>query len=1362
MTRFERGGLIALVSLCTIFSEVGSAQLRPPFTTLDSAIIGGEFFYPQSHNTVQMPDPYSDQHILTASQCASLFMSFSRASLDSTHLLSDFSRYRESKDSVAHSEGYRSIALLDILYSDLHADALTAGMIYRENGMFYHNQNCEVSPCIQREGLALWVDASIIPTGIFRFALRQEDWITNYEDFADSLLIDFDDGLGFRVLQTDVIYTVNYSDELRNRTVRCELWRDGYPVKRAACRLRSEEEFDVCATGTFPFPQAPPWSVNTENPWDIQVSTEYGPSSGRAYTLTSSDGVFDKPFLFIEGIDFGLDRSGHPIHEEYRHGTFGWCEFSSGFQDPDVNDDLTYGYDDLHLMPVLLNELRARGYDLVLVDFYDGAQRLEMNARLVQEVIRLCNMHKQGQEALVVAGASMGGVISRFALRDMELHGEDHCTRLWISFDAPHAGAHIPRAIQESIRFYANHGQERAQLFRDRYLLRPAARQMLVEQAFTDGSDFNAWYGLLSEMGYPQQCRRIAVSNGRPDGEGLQYAQERLLDWGCYIMDMPVSHQYLFHEGGNPYHHLSSGALNLVAEFHAPVAGLAAIGDEWFYWMGGLALGLLDAVDIDHYYVLTPSGTVNRDYAPGGKRNTVQSLVTAINTEIASIEEGLSIDLPCNGAFPDDYNRDHAFVLSTSSIGMWTEDPYINLEQYVQENPEAHHFHRVKFALSHNENHTELTETNLAFVLEETLGPDLAGLDTVLSASSINGGEFNYGKPEFTQVKDVKIHDGGKLKFNAYQPTHFNLSGDYLSTAGHFEAHTLSCSPAWVRIATQGSLEIGDPTAEYRTASLTLTRDSRMSIESGGTLRIFEGSTLILEEGSLLEVYPGGKLDIVRGSLIVKEGAILRFINESSVQVAHDIRLSGSESRLLIDGGILQLDARVTLSMDQDVDETGYMELLTGTENALHMDTLSCLNWSGHGMDDLILKMINGAHLQNANWSLGSITLSEGKVELTYHGAIYTDVLFRANGVHFYANDQWEAEHSEVWVWSSMCTVDSCLFEHVDLHAVNSKSIVSGSDFLGPNAGFTSEEGVYEVDHCIFNQSFVRSEYNLADARIRGCSFTSDAFILDESEAQLRVEDCSFNQSNLHPVEKFGGKLTLRCNEFESTEAVAVHEAFLNLSSLANAGYNKFNDVPVCVLLDQARGIYLLRGYNDFSSYGQFVIQGTLDTVCTDYDCQIMLDAHYNYWGNQVAPIYSSHESYVTPTSSMFDVTASEWSYCSGYEQSGYCPVLFEDLSPVQVKDCPTSSIEERMSEVVPSDEFPETYSRESASSFADIFMHAQSIQLFDMQGRCVFEGSVNGSYSMAIAELSLSHGVYLLCATDECGSLFHFPLRIE
>jgi len=144
LTLVERKLILAM--LCLIVNAM-NAQLRDPFTHLNLSSSTTGFFIPQSFNTVRMPDPYSDTTTINASQCAALFMSMGRASLDSTHVLADFSGFRERKDSVAHSAGCYSLALMDLRYDDLRSTALSDGSMYREDGQFYHAPGCSQSPC---------------------------------------------------------------------------------------------------------------------------------------------------------------------------------------------------------------------------------------------------------------------------------------------------------------------------------------------------------------------------------------------------------------------------------------------------------------------------------------------------------------------------------------------------------------------------------------------------------------------------------------------------------------------------------------------------------------------------------------------------------------------------------------------------------------------------------------------------------------------------------------------------------------------------------------------------------------------------------------------------------------------------------------------------------------------------------------------------------------------------------------------------------------------------------------------------------------------------------------------------------------
>ncbi len=55
----------------------------------------------------------------------------------------------------------------------------------------------------------------------------------------------------------------------------------------------------------------------------------------------------------------------------------------------------------------------------------------------------------------VIMGMSMGGLVVRYALRDMEINNIAHDTRLFISHDAPHCGANVPVSYQALVQHLA-------------------------------------------------------------------------------------------------------------------------------------------------------------------------------------------------------------------------------------------------------------------------------------------------------------------------------------------------------------------------------------------------------------------------------------------------------------------------------------------------------------------------------------------------------------------------------------------------------------------------------------------------------------------------------------------------------------------------------------------------------------------------------------------------------------------------------------------------------------------------------------------------------------------------------------------
>ena len=148
-------------------------------------------------------------------------------------------------------------------------------------------------------------------------------------------------------------------------------------------------------------------------------------------------------------------------------------------------------------------DFKSEGYDLIFVDWSDGRTFLQRNAFVLEEVLKEINRRKGLSgctEKNVMIGVSMGGVIGKFALRDLEIENPNaanggHDVRKYITFDAPLQGANIPVGMQFLLDHlnFAVDGIGLRNMLKDKngrdviggaltVINSPAARQLLLEQ----------------------------------------------------------------------------------------------------------------------------------------------------------------------------------------------------------------------------------------------------------------------------------------------------------------------------------------------------------------------------------------------------------------------------------------------------------------------------------------------------------------------------------------------------------------------------------------------------------------------------------------------------------------------------------------------------------------------------------------------------------------------------------------------------------------------------------------------------------------------------------------------------------------
>jgi len=237
------------------------------------------------------------------------------------------------------------------------------------------------------------------------------------------------------------------------------------------------------------------------------------------------DGILDKPVFLVDGFDPGDARNIATIYAGLNYGT---------------------GQN-------LADFLRTQGFDIILLNFPTytrpstttvidgGVDYIQRNAMILVALINQINTQKVGTQKNVIIGPSMGGLISRYALRYMETNSLTHDTRLYISFDSPHLGANIPIGFQHLFNYMAFGplGDVTLQGIVNGLLKSPAAKEMLIDHFEghlqtgsatefntatatllpTGSPNFrNAFQNELNAMGFPQTVRNVAIANGASNG----------------------------------------------------------------------------------------------------------------------------------------------------------------------------------------------------------------------------------------------------------------------------------------------------------------------------------------------------------------------------------------------------------------------------------------------------------------------------------------------------------------------------------------------------------------------------------------------------------------------------------------------------------------------------------------------------------------------------------------------------------------------------------------------------------------------------------------------------------------------------
>lgn len=411
-----------------------------------------------------------------------------------------------------------------------------------------------------------------------------QDFIQNLYEEIDAVLIDFDDGYNFRNLNEDSIVTIEYlTPGIKNITTKIE-FKNGHI-------LYSYSYINVNCKDITYLPLTPPPSpvdkMDIEKHYDIlnsswdkkikydQITTQIHYAShprggccirrevkkiepkveGYVY-YGCGNNIFDKPFVIIEGFDPGNKLNPWSSLEKYN----GWSFEENSCLNYDERPGMIEMLEkNTKVDPEDVNErgffsrLIKEGYDVVIINQVDGGLPVREAGEYFAKFIKELNKEKQGNEPTIVMGVSMGGLIARIGIKELENDNYDHSVSHYISVDSPHRGAYINAATQLFLQFSNKHDKIKESIgSKVERLSSPAAKDMLIhyfsgsKNQYNSGGNLKDWthdktgdnkgfwvtydteesldgiitnerkafQDYLDNLGFPEETINITVSNG--------------------------------------------------------------------------------------------------------------------------------------------------------------------------------------------------------------------------------------------------------------------------------------------------------------------------------------------------------------------------------------------------------------------------------------------------------------------------------------------------------------------------------------------------------------------------------------------------------------------------------------------------------------------------------------------------------------------------------------------------------------------------------------------------------------------------------------------------------------------------------
>lgn len=1104
--------------------------------------------------------------------------------------------------------------------------------------------------------------------------------------------IDFNDGLGFRTIALDqkvyAQYSTNSNDVepvVQNLRIRV---RNGAQVYETTFRINlifNVKEPDVV------------WYTDAETIPVCLKATE--PSEPAKVSVRYSDANLglQKPLILVEGFESSTKAYGNISYEGLASGYI----YNKGERIYLGMEKLAWLYDSLN----------QAGFDIVNVDFKDAKLSIEENAVNVLKVLNWVEKQNSTYPSVVV-GASMGGLISRMALLQLEDAG--CCMRIagFGTFDTPHQGAFIPIGLQAA----AKRMGEMLWMLPSKQSYKhainsKAAREMLVEHF--DQSASTDRYRLTNYLDdrWPN-VRRFAISNGSDlaSTEPLQDSQKRLVSWGksedlTYKLHVGSSEDtLLFNKQGGliktykvigadvDAHQSNSAYLYMGVQRQAPwvfsrikwiarTGATRAIRFKRFAAAIGLSTSLIDQV------VKNVQSDANDKLAKRIKdatQNGFQVEKATYSEKFAELPGGYTTTGKAFESFMTVVHSErHTFIPSYSSLGLDRSHALSSFRGKMNQIP-FHTYHSpglMQDGASSNTEHIYTDEDVIQFSMQTIKGM----YEAIPTSSGVLQNDFNIAKennsysPYPCNIGSTVIPSGVQLFIAGQTKSNYNGHNFTPDTKQNLEVFLgAACAPSTLSIS--GTLTIGSG-ADSK-GILRIKSGSTVHVKSGGKVFVDQGSALVIEEGARLIIEQGGTFEWDHGALISRGKIRLNQGVDFSPAGVGDLRLQSGHIFEQPQGGKIKLK-------DSDVNLFTEVVIPSSTEE-FSLESCDVVLHNGGAL-------ISAIPMHSVHSSFTQIGMKQWRGILCKDSASFKQCEF---------NRGWPALQGGM---ASIVELEQCKFSNSEL----------GVELKSDPLKFEGNE----FDYCT-----IGAQVQVTNTKFDRCAFRNCELGLSVigTKGQATIYRSIFHMNTTSGIDVVGLNVRIACSEFLSNaQGALLQGSVLNLSG--NAG-NSFEFNTVAVKGVQLEGLNIHNGHNIFANNVVRDIQATftINSGIPWNGSYYYMSANYNSFsmGGQSTQMFIGRDRVYTMKTA----------------NGAPNPLLCPSKGPAKMEMAFGSAGEDQMFEVYPNP---------SVENWAEVkFSPVETngtLSVFDLNGSVVYSTSVQeGDYRKRI-DVPYVSGTYIV-----------------